>query len=109
MLRSLRSITMSCVIHKAHPNYLHPACISPPHSNPHDTAPLTVSCIRRIGVYLATSRDGIHFDTSWVYAGQPLLPAGRCRPRPGCASLQELKEHLGSAWAHHAALPRVQV
>ena len=27
-------------------------------------------------VYLVTSRDGVHIDDEWVYAGQPLVPKG---------------------------------
>ena len=28
--------------------------------------------------YLATSRDGIHFESDWVYANQELIPHGQC-------------------------------
>ena len=34
--------------------------------------------------YLATSRDGVHFDLEWVYAEQELVPHGECRPPPYC-------------------------
>ena len=44
--------------------------------------------------YLATSRDGVHFDTGWVYAAQELVPHGECRAPPGCASNDELRAAL---------------
>ena len=45
--------------------------------------------------YLATSRDGVHFDTGWVYAQQELIPHGRCREPPGCATRASLENLIG--------------
>jgi len=45
-------------------------------------------------IYLATSRDGVHFDSDWAYAGQELIPHGQCREPPGCATNAELLEAL---------------
>ena len=41
--------------------------------------------------YLATSRDGVHFDVGWAYAAAELIPHGRCRAPPGCASVFQLE------------------
>ena len=45
-------------------------------------------------IYLATSRDGVHFDSDWAYAGQEFIPHGECRKPPGCATNAELLEAL---------------
>ena len=47
--------------------------------------------------YLATSRDGVSYDTSWVYEQQELVPHGECRRKPGCATVPELELHMPHA------------
>jgi hypothetical protein len=49
-------------------------------------------------VYLATSRDGVHFDAEWVYAQQELIPHGECRRQPGCANNDELTRAVPEAF-----------
>ena len=53
--------------------------------------------------YLATSRDGVHFDTGWVYAQQQLIPNGRCRKPPGCATRASLENLVGGWQAANAS------
>ena len=47
--------------------------------------------------YLATSRDGVHFDTDWVYAQQELIPRGGCQDKPYCIRLRELSEDVAKS------------
>ena len=50
--------------------------------------------------YLATSRDGVHFDTGWADIGEPIVPNGVCREPDEvgkCATLHELKTHVMNA------------
>ena len=49
------------------------------------------------------------FDTSWVYEQQELVPHGRCRRKPGCATVPELELHMPHAmmdggWKEYALL-----
>lgn len=50
--------------------------------NPMEERPPYVYDVMR--TYLATSRDGVHFDTDFVYSGSELIPHGECRQKPYC-------------------------
>ena len=64
--------------------------------NPSASPPFKFDVMR---TYLATSRDGIHFDTSWVYAQQELIPHGSCAPlgAPYCMPLSEIDEVMSGS------------
>lgn len=57
--------------------------------NPTEQPPFQFDTMR---TYLATSRDGVHFDTDWVYSGRELIPNGKCHQPPYCLSLQEVED-----------------
>ena len=51
--------------------------------------------------YLATSRDGVHFDLGWVYAESELIPSGKCHSRAqACATVAELNAAVAGAPSH---------
>ena len=67
--------------------------------NPTELPPFEYDSMR---TYHSTSRDGIHFDTSWVYAGQEFIPRGACKSQGGgpyCVPLSDLDETTASSGA----------
>lgn len=70
-----------------------------------------------VSAYLLPSRDGFHFDLSSIYAEQPAIPHGGCKPgardaRTDCAydhgyiqPASELLTHAGQHWLYYEARP----
>ena len=56
-------------------------------------------CAVRLASLAATSRDGVHFDTGWVYAQQELVPHGRCTSPPYCLSAEDVTEEIARSGA----------